>query len=147
FLYLNRQDGTFQDITCLAGVRHYNGWGAAYADIDNDGDLDLLAAGGRIQLFRNDTKSTGKWLEVKVTDNDHVDAIGARLDLYNQNFRQIREIQGGKGTTSQHSLIQHIGLDAAEPPFTLKIRFPSGQIKTIIITDLNQIVHVMENDD
>ncbi|MCK4654164.1 MAG: VCBS repeat-containing protein, partial [Candidatus Cloacimonetes bacterium] len=97
FLYMNNCDGTFREVTFLAGVRHFNGWGVAFTDFDNDGDLDILAAGGKIQLFRNDTPKSGNWLEVKVIGKDHSDGIGTRLTLSNKQISLTREIQGGKG--------------------------------------------------
>ncbi len=144
FLYMNNQDNTFREVTYLAGVRHYNGWGIAFADIDNDGDLDILAAGGKIQLLRNDTPDIGNWLEVEIVGKDHSDAIGTRLSLYNENILLTREIQGGKGTTNQHSLIQHFGLGENEPPFTLKIRYPSGKEESTVIREINRIIEIKE---
>jgi len=90
FLYMSNGDGTYREVTYLAGVRHFNGWGNAAADIDNDGDIDLLAAGGTIQLFRNETEKVGNWLEVKVVGKDHVDAIGTRLKLSHDDLTLIR---------------------------------------------------------
>ena len=47
-LYRNRGDGTFDDATDSAGVRHgYWGWGACFADFDNDGHLDIFHVNGR----------------------------------------------------------------------------------------------------
>jgi hypothetical protein len=46
-LYRNRGDGTFEDVTTAAGVRHgYWGWGSCFADLDNDGHLDLFHVNG-----------------------------------------------------------------------------------------------------
>ena len=137
FLYMNNGNGTFREVSFLAGVRHFNGWGAACADFDNDGDMDLLAAGGKIQLFRNDTPKLKNWLEVEIIGKDHSDGIGTRLTLSNENITLTREIQGGKGTTNQHSLVQHFGLGEYEPPFELKIRFPGGEERKIEIKEIN----------
>ncbi len=144
FLYMNNMDGTFRDVTCLAGVRHFNGWGVAFADFDNDGDLDILAAGGKIQLFRNDTPNSGNWLEVKVIGKDHSDGIGTRLTLSNGYITLTREIQGGKGTTNQHSLIQHFGLGENVAPFNLKIRFQDGEERIILVKEKNQKIEIIQ---
>lgn len=144
FLYRSNGDGTFREVTFLAGVRHFNGWGNAAADFDNDGDLDLLAAGGTIQLFRNDTNNKGNWLKVQISGKDHSDAIGTRLELSNDSFSLIREIQGGKGTTNQHDLVQHFGLGRNEPPFELKIRFPNGKEKNFFVEEINNVIKVVQ---
>jgi len=144
FLYMNNGNKTFRDVTYLSGTRHFNGWGVAYADIDNDGDLDIISAGGNIQLFRNDTQKTGNWLEVKVTGKDHSEAIGARLRLFNKNISLIREIQGGNGTTNQHSLIQHFGLGKELYNFELEITFPSGVKRIEKIKKVNRLIIIKE---
>ncbi len=144
FLYMSNGDGTYREVTFLAGVRHFNGWGNAAADIDNDGDLDLIAAGGTIQLFRNDTKEIGNWLKVRVIGKDHADAIGTRLELSNGEISLLREIQGGKGSTNQHDLVQHFGVGMNEPPFELMIRFPDGEKKVILLEELNKLIEVRQ---
>ncbi|MBN1327221.1 MAG: CRTAC1 family protein, partial [Candidatus Cloacimonetes bacterium] len=144
FLYVNDQGKSFKDVTYLAGLRYFNGWGVAFADIDNDGDLDILSAGEDIKLFRNDTPVTGNWVEFKVTTKNHSDGIGTRLTLYNEDFLQIREVQGGKGTTNQHALVQHFGIGSSDPPFTLKIRFPSGREETAVIWEVNTRFEIQE---
>ena len=144
---MNNGDLTFNEVTFLAGVRHFNGWGVAFADMDNDGDLDILAAGGEIQIFRNDTVHSGNWLQFKVVGLDHSDAIGTRLTLSNEELLLIREIQGGKGSTNQHSLIQHFGLGDQEPPFTLKIDFPSGTEESVVIWEVNKRLVINEYGD
>lgn len=140
FLYMNDGDETFREVTYPAGVRHFNGWGVAFADIDNDGDLDILAGGGEIQLFRNDTQTGHNWLEIMMSGKDHGDAIGSRFYLYNQNILLTREIQGGKGSTNQHSLVQHFGLGSNEPPFTLRILYPDGSEDTAVIWECNKLI-------
>lgn len=144
FLYMSNGDGTYREVTFLAGVRHFNGWGNATADFDNDGDLDLLAAGGTIQLFKNETKNKNNFLKVQVIGKDHIDAIGTRLELSNQNISLIREVQGGKGSTNQHDLVQHFGLAKNQPPFELKIRFPNGEKRVIIIKEVNKLIKIMQ---
>ncbi|MDA3813152.1 MAG: FG-GAP-like repeat-containing protein, partial [Candidatus Cloacimonetes bacterium] len=144
FLYMSNRDGTFSETTFLAGVRHFNGWGTACADYDNDGDMDILVAGGNIQLFRNETNNQANWLEVRVIGKDHVDAIGTRLILSNDEISLMREIQGGKGTTNQHSLVQHFGLGNLQPPFDLEVIFTNGIKKKLIINEINKIVVVKE---
>ena len=145
FLYMNNGDKTFRDITYQAGVRHFNGWGVAFADFDNDGDLDMLVAGGKIQLFRNDTGNIRNWLEIKVISKNHTDGIGSRLVLSNGNLMLTREIEGGKGTTNQNSLIQHFGLGNEKPPFHLEITFPDGNKYKTVINRINRLLVIEEN--
>ena len=145
FLYRNRGDGTFEDVTYMSGTRAFNGWGCAFSDYDIDGDLDLLVASGSgVKLFRNDSPSK-HWLQVKVfgTKSNRV-GIGARVEISQGNRRQNREIQGGKGTTSQHSLVAHFGLGDDTTPVKVVVRFSSESVKTVENVTVNQRIEVVE---
>ncbi len=134
FLYRN-DGGHFTDITYLAGVRVFNGWGCAFSDYDADGDLDLVVGSGSgVRLLRNETNPRG-WLEVKVIDLvGNRSGIGMIVELEQGRLKQIRQIQGGKGTTSQHSLVQYFGgLDEKSPSY-LSLHIPGGVPQTYRIT-------------
>jgi len=54
-------------------------------------------------------------LKIKVVDkNGKTPLIGTRIEVVQKNLKQIREIEGGKGTTNQHSLVQYFGFPADE---------------------------------
>ncbi len=137
FLYMNNGDRTFREVTWLSGTRHFNGWGVACCDYDKDGDLDMIVAGGNIQLFRNDTKNENNWLEIEVQPRFGCDGIGTRLTILGRDLVLTREIQGGKGSTNQHSLIQHFGLGNRKSGLTLTVEFPSGITRSTTIKDVN----------
>jgi len=138
----------FRDATWLSGTRVFNGWGCAFADFDNDGDQDLLVGSGSgVKLFRNDTKDGNNWLEVRVIGRTANRAgIGARVIVTQGKSRQIREVEGGKGTTSQNSLVQHFGLGRSAVPVTVEVRFGPRSRKVIKGVKPNQIVPVTESE-
>ncbi|MBI5193306.1 MAG: VCBS repeat-containing protein [Nitrospirae bacterium] len=199
FLYKGNGDGTFTDITWLAGVRVDNGWGNAFADFDNDGDLDLITASGTgngVRLFRNDGNGN-HYLQVKVVGSkSNRSGIGARVTVMrksdcgkemslnepltkgheeqrdknvppilnllftdrqsspfvdggsslfmdrrgfptppeegsscaNETMKQIREVQGGKGSGSQHSMIASFGFGRYDGVVDVEVTFPSGKV-------------------
>jgi tetratricopeptide (TPR) repeat protein len=143
---LDRPGGAyFSEVTWPSGTRVYNGWGCAFADFDNDGDQDLVVGSGSgLRLFRNDSRGN-HWLEVKVAGTKANRAgIGARVTVTQGRARQIREVEGGKGTTSQNSLIQHFGLGANAAPVTVEVRF--GPTSRVVLRNIkpDQIITVKE---
>jgi hypothetical protein len=145
FLYRGDGNGKFEDVTYLAGVRVENGWGNAFADMDNDGDLDLaVAGGGKIRLFRNEG-NTHSWLQVRVVGRESNRAgIGSRVKAGRGGEYQIREIEGGKGSGSQNALTASFGFGEYRGTVNVEVRFPSGKIVRKHGIPLNQKFTVVE---
>lgn len=136
YLYRNNGDGTFTDVTWLAGARVYNGWGNATADLDRDGRLDLVVGSGNgTRLLRNVTATRNKsiivkpvWIDdevVLLNDRDsfashpNTPAFGTRVrvtlqDKSKATYSLIRELQSAKGTTSQNEPVLHFGIADAK---------------------------------
>ncbi|MBW1828339.1 MAG: VCBS repeat-containing protein [Deltaproteobacteria bacterium] len=130
FLYLN-QGGRFTDYTWLAGARVSNGWGAAWADYDRDGDMDLLVcAGNAPRLLRNEAQEFQRsWLEVKVSGNKSPGSgIGTKVmvETTDGSGLWLREIRAGRGTGNQDQALTHFGLGENRGPFKVTVQFPSG---------------------
>jgi tetratricopeptide (TPR) repeat protein len=142
-LYRNGGDGTFDDITWLAGVRVSNSWTGAYADFDLDGDLDL-AVGSRdgIHLFANNGNSN-HWLQVRVVGSRcNRDGIGSRVRVTSPRGRQIREVEGGKGTGSQHWLPVQFGFGTYNGPVEVEVRNSCGKVVRKAGISLDQMLTV-----
>ncbi|MCK4234653.1 VCBS repeat-containing protein [candidate division WOR-3 bacterium] len=147
YLYENLGNGTFKDITFLSGVRVFNGWGCAFSDFDNDGDLDLfVASGSGVHLFEN-KGNQNNYLEIKVIGTtSNSSGIGTRITVKQDDKIQIREVQGGKGTTSQNSFVQFFGFGKDSTPAEIEVRFLNRVIKKVRGVELNQKIVVRERE-
>jgi len=113
------------------------GTGAAVADIDGDGTLELLVVHGEaeaqpLSLFT--VPNDGDWLRVRPLTPDGAPARGARVDLTTDERQQCRLIDAGSGYLCQMEPVAHFGLGSATPR-TVTVRWPDGRERTI--TDLD----------
>jgi len=149
-LLLRNEGGRFRDVTRLAGpgfaIENISRTLAA-ADIDNDGDLDLLVTNNAAapDLLRNGGVTGANSLLVKlIGTRSNRDAIGARLRLTAGGKTQMREVKAGSSYLGQHDLRLHFGLARASTIDRLEIRWPNGQMETVTGVAVNQIVTVTE---
>ncbi|MBI5142215.1 MAG: VCBS repeat-containing protein [Nitrospirae bacterium] len=121
-LYINDGKGKFSDRAWYSGTRVGNGWGAAFSDFDNDGQVDLIVASADgVRLFRNDG-SGNRWLKVRVDDSRCNRAgIGAKVRASFGGRSILREIAAGRGTGSQDSAAVVIGLGQHDGPVELPV--------------------------
>ena len=132
-LLRNRGNGTFVEVTppVHSGLdRRLIGRGAAYADYDQDGDLDLLLTTnqGPAYLLRNDTPRRGRFLRVVTRGTrSNRDGIGARVWLYTTARRRLAGmVRTGGSYLSQSELALTFGLQAGEGIERLEVSWPSG---------------------
>jgi len=107
------------------------GRGAAYADIDADGDLDVLLTqiAGRPMLFRNDQDKPHHWLRIKLNGNGTTstrDAIGAWVECRIGQTVQRRQVMPSRSYLSQVELPITFGLGEATNVEAIRIRWPDG---------------------
>ena len=148
-LFHNNGDGTFTDVStdspglAIASV----GRGAATADYDNDGDLDLCVANNNqpSQLLRNDGGNRQHWLAVRtVGTHSNRDGIGARIEVVAGDLHQVEEVRSGSSYLSQNALRVHFGLGTRTRVERLVIRWPSGVEQVLQDVAVDQCLTVQE---
>jgi hypothetical protein len=105
------------------------GRGVAFADFDQDGDVDVLQAnvGAAPVLWRNDSPRRGRWAEVRLRGRlSNRDAIGARVELEIGEFVAVRELRRNDSYQSASSARLHFGLGANDRIRRARLRWPSG---------------------
>jgi enediyne biosynthesis protein E4 len=121
------------------------GRGAAYADIDNDGDLDvvLTQVSGRPALLRNDQKSGHHWLRVKVRGRQsNRDALGAWVTLTAGGVRQRRHVMPTRSYLSQVELPLTFGLGTVGQVDSVQVEWPGGSVQEMTGLPVDTLVIV-----
>ena len=122
--------------------------GAAWADIDQDGDADVLITenGGPLRLWRNDTEG-GNFLQVRLRGTDsNRDGVGSRVVVVTGQTRQERYVRAGASYLSQSQLVPLFGLGSATAVDSLRIHWVSGQVTEAGPFAINQVVYVREGE-
>ncbi len=125
------------------------GRGSAYADIDSDGDLDVVftQVGGPPRLLRNEQNTKHHWLQVRCSDpgsrNPH--GIGAEVRLYSGNEMQHRRVLRTRSYLSQSEAVAAFGLGSTSAVDSLVVNWPDGR-KQVIAKPAVDRIHTIESE-
>jgi hypothetical protein len=143
------EDGFFE-VGAVSGAvfqEFHVGRGAAFADYDNDGDVDVFVINhsDRPLLLRNDGGNKNNWLKVRVqAARSNRSGFGTRVEIQAQGHTQHQEIGSQASYLSQNALEAHFGLAQAGTVDRLRVRFPDGVVREMEQLPVNQTVTVQE---
>jgi enediyne biosynthesis protein E4 len=125
--------------------------GAAYGDLDNDGDLDLITNNTNqpAGIFRNQSveKNKTNFLKVKLAGNNkNTKGIGARVKLYANKGMQVLEQMPNRGFESSVDYVLNFGLGSISIIDSLEVVWPGGKKQKINAAKVNSTLVVNESD-
>jgi hypothetical protein len=147
-LFRNHRDGTFDDVSqALAGMPPQSRRGAAFGDINNDGNVDIvvLNVGEPPSLLLNRSDSANHRVLFKlVGTKSNKAAIGARVTVKSGTLAQFSEVRGGSSYLSQNDLRLHFGLGPNHKMSEVIVRWPNGETETLRDVQADFIYTVVE---
>ena len=146
FVHKNNRDGTFTEVAEQLGTPFRDkgvGRGAAFGDLDNDGDVDIVINNldGGPQLLRNDGGNANSSVLIKTIGvKSNRGGIGARVKIVAGNLTQVDEVRSGDSYISQSDLRLHFGLEKRTKIDLIEIRWPSGLVEKVTDVNVNKIL-------
>lgn len=141
-LFRNQGKFAVQDVTAEARLTGLPPtYQAAWADYDNDGDLDLITAG---KLFQNQG-SQHRWLKVRLRgDGQRVNrsAIGSQVRIKSGEMTLTRQVEAGTGEGNQSDLTLHFGLGTQEAPVNIEVFWPNKAKQTLSDVSTNRTLTI-----
>ena len=149
-VYRNLGKGRFEDVSRRLGppvTTPAAGRGAAFADLDNDGDVDVVVNNvhDAPDLFRLDAVPGAHWLKLKlVGTRSNRSAIGARVRVFTSAGVEVQEVRGGGSYLSQNDLRVHFGLGRLAAVDRVSVRWPNGTEEEWKPVGIDRIVTLTE---
>ena len=146
----NNRDGTFTEVGAQLGapfVEKRTGRGAAFGDIDNDGDVDVIINNldGPPQLLRNEGGNANNSVLIKlIGTKSNRDGIGARVTVVAGDLKQLDEVHSGDSYLSQSDMRLPFGLEKRTKIDLIEVHWPSGVVDKIANVNANKILTIKE---
>ncbi len=152
FIFKNNGDETFTKKTDDWGINKPGvSAGAAYADLDNDGDLDLVInnCNNYASLYKNNSDQLNKnnYLRIKLQGTpDNERGIGARVTVYNKGNKYFQEQMPVRGFQSSVDPVLNFGIGEATLADSIVIIWPDDNKQTLTAVKANQTLFVNRKD-
>jgi enediyne biosynthesis protein E4 len=149
-LLRNNGQGRFVNVSDQCGdglLPKLSSRGAAFDDLDNDGDIDVVILNSRREptILRNDAPGTNRWIQVQLRGTkSNRDGIGARVTVVAGDLTQIDEVHSGRSYQSDFGKRLHFGLGRHEKVDQIQVNWVGGGVDVVRDPGVNRVVTIME---
>ncbi|MFV1964837.1 MAG: CRTAC1 family protein [Pirellulaceae bacterium] len=149
-LLRNTGDGRFVDVSSKAGdgmLPILSSRGAAFDDLDNDGDVDavILNARSAPTILRNDSAGDHHWIQIRlvgIVANRH--GAGAQVKVVAGDLTQVAEVHCGRSYQSHYGTRLHFGLASRDQIDQIEVRWIGGGVELFTNVEVDRIVTLKE---
>ncbi len=144
------ENGVIEQIALDVGLESNGyGTGAAVADIDNDGILELLVSHGEsfdqpLSLYKAKIAPNRKYLRVKPLNKYGAPARGATVTLISNLRNHSKTIDSGSGYLCQMEPVAHYGIRGNEKNIKIQVKWTNGNTDTILVNELNKTITIKQ---
>ncbi len=148
-VFRNQGSGRFDYVTAASGdaaVPH-SSRGAAFGDLDNDGDIDVLVLNMNEppSLLRNNLRSSNGWITLALEGTrSNRSAVGAVVVITTRGVKQARTVLSQSSYYSHDDFRLHFGLGPAHVVETIEITWPAGGTTILTNVDADRVVPIKE---
>jgi hypothetical protein len=147
---MNLGNGKFRDVTLEAGSGlnpKFSSRGAAFDDLDNDGDIDVVVLNTRQKptLLRNDLSTNQHWVQINLKGTrSNKFGIGAKVKVHAGDQTFVDEVHSGRGYQSHYGTRLHFGLGSHQKINQIEVHWPGGKTETFQNIPSGQIIELTE---
>jgi len=148
---MNLGNGRFTNVSdrCGDGLAvKLSSRGAAFDDLDNDGDIDVVILNSRREptILRNDSVPGNHWLQVQLRGvKTNRDGVGARVTVAAGDLKLVDEVHSGRSYQSHYGSRLHFGLGKADRVDRLEVRWVGGSTEGIQGISADRLLIVTED--
>jgi hypothetical protein len=146
----NTGQGRFLNVSDRCGdglLPKFSSRGAAFDDLDNDGDLDAVILNSRDAptILRNDSSPTNHWVQVQLRGTtSNRDGIGARVTVTAADLTQIDEVHSGRSYQSDFGKRLHFGLGQRRAVDRIQVKWVGGGVDVVRDVGVDRVVTIVE---